>query len=244
MEDPLAQTRAMNTPDRCKCFAKLIVIWLPACASTVSAPLTAGCNGDADEPQTPAICVRVINAARVDENTLSIALDRARLIFRDAGVRAAWVRCPARSIPAVNPAECSMIHVSTLILRITSQPATGSVSRNALGFAVTSQGGSVYATVFRDRVLALAQSGRYSEAVLLGHAKAHELGHLLLNSSTHARYGLMAAHWRDIELDRAAVGLLQFSPAEAVCIRTEALRRSHQGSLALTANRIAQCELR
>ena len=102
----------------------------------------------------------------------------------------------------------------------------------------------MYATVFRDRVLALAQSGRYPEAVLLGHAIAHELGHLLLNSSTHARYGLMAARWRDTELDRAAVGLLQFSQAEASCIRAEVLRRSNQGSAALAANHIAQRELR
>jgi len=228
MEDPLAQTRAMNTPNRCKCFAKLLVIWLPACASTVSAQATAGCNGGTVEPQRPAICVRVINTAQVDENTLSIALDRAGLIFRDAGVRVAWLRCSASSIQTVNPAECSMTNICTLILRITSQPAAGSVSRNAFGFAVTSQGGSVYATVFRDRVLALAQSGRYSEAVLLGHAIAHELGHLLLNSSTHARYGLMAARWRDTELDRAAVGLLTFSPAEASCIRAEVLRRGNQ----------------
>jgi hypothetical protein len=244
MKDPLAQTRAMNTPNCFKCLAKLLVIWLPACASTVRAEVTAGCNGDTDEQQKPAICVRVTNMAGVDDNTLSIALNRARLIFRDAGVRAAWLRCPARSIQTANLAECSTINVSTLILRITSQPATGSVSRNALGFAVTTQGGSVYATVFRDRVLALAQSGRYPEAVLLGHAIAHELGHLLLNSPTHARYGLMAARWRDTELDRATVGLLQFSPAEASSIRAEALRRSNQGSVASATNHIAQRELR
>jgi len=234
----------MNTPNRCKCLAKLLVIWLPACASTLSAQATAGCNGAADEPQAPVICVRVINTAQVDENTLSIALDRAGLIFRDADVRAAWLRCPARSSQTANLAECSTINVSTLILRITCQPATGSVSRNALGFAVTAQGGSVYATVFRDWVSALAQSGRYPEAVLLGHAIAHELGHLLLNSSTHARYGLMAARWRDAELDRAAVGLLLFSPAEASCIRAEVLRRSNQGSVAPATNYVAQRKLR
>ena len=102
----------------------------------------------------------------------------------------------------------------------------------------------MYATVFHNRVLTLTQSGRYSDAVLLGHAIAHELGHLLLNSSTHARYGLMAARWRDAELDRAAVGLLLFSPAEASFIRAEVLRRSNQGSAALVTNHIAQRELR
>ena len=40
----------------------------------------------------------------------------------------------------------------------------------------------VLATVFRDRVLALAtKSQRCAEAMLLGHAIAHELGHLLLS---------------------------------------------------------------
>ena len=209
----------------------------------MSARVTADCDNTV-KPQMPAICVLVIDMAGVGENTLSIALDRAGLIFQDAGVRAGWLRCPARSRHTLNRAECSKIDVNTLILRITCQPASGSVSRTALGYAVTAQGRSVYATVFRDRVLALAQSGRHAEAVILGHAIAHELGHLLLNTSTHARYGLMAARWREVELDRAAVGLLQFAPAEAVGIRAEVLRRSHQNTVPRLANRAAQCEIR
>ena len=69
--------------------------------------------------------------------------------------------------------------------------------------------------MFRDRVLALtARGGQCSEAVLLGHAIAHELGHLLLGTSAHARYRLMAGRWRNTDLDRASVGLLLFSPAK------------------------------
>jgi hypothetical protein len=55
--------------------------------------------------------------------------------------------------------------------------------------------------------------------MLMGHAIAHELGHLLLGTSAHARYGLMAGRWRSNELDRAEVGSLQFSPAEAACLQ-------------------------
>jgi hypothetical protein len=222
----------MNSPNWCKCLAKLLVIWLPACASTVSAQLTDGCNGDADEQHTPGIRVWVFNAARVDEPTLSVALDRAGLIFRDAGIRLSWLRCSTGSKSSVNSARCRSDDAAVLILRIVPRSPNEFVSRNALGFAVTIHGNSTYATVFRDRVLALAQSGRYSEALLLGHAIAHEVGHLLLNTSAHARSGLMAARWRDTELDRAAFGLLLFSPAEASCMRAEVLRRSNQGSVA------------
>jgi hypothetical protein len=115
----------------------------------------------------------------------------------------------------------------TLALRIIREPASGFVSRNALGFAVAVQGDSVYATVFRNPLLAMSSGGRWSEAVLLGHAIAHELGHLLLGTSEHLRYGLMAGHWRDTDLDRASFGLLLFSPAEAARMRAEALRRAN-----------------
>jgi hypothetical protein len=103
----------------------------------------------------------------VDENTLSAALDRAGLIFQDAGVKLTWLQCSTGSAQMVN-------FPVTLALRIIREPASGFVSRNALGFAVAAQGGAVYAAVFRNPLLAMSSGGRCSEAVLLGHAIAHD----------------------------------------------------------------------
>jgi len=216
----------MNTPYRARCLTAFLAVWLLACAPAAGAPMTPGGDDYFTGPQTPTIRVLVFDRARVGEDALTIALKKAGLIFRDAGVRLTWVRCPASSIGPVNSLECRSDGARVLIVRIMRRPMGAFVSRNALGFAVTTQGGSVYATVFRDRVLEIiALGGPCSEAVLLGHAIAHELGHLLLDSSVHARSGLMAGRWSRTDLDRAAVGLLNFSPMEATRMRTEALRR-------------------
>ncbi len=177
----------------------------------------------------PEVRVWVINAARVDETTLSGALKRVAVIFRDAAIRLTWLECPA---------GCRAGEPSVLVLRIVGHPASDSVGPNALGFAVVNQGDSTYAAVFRDRVLAMAgRGGPCSEAELLGHALAHELGHLLLGTAAHSRYGLMAGRWRAPDLDRASVGNLLFSPAEAALMRAEAVRRWDNTRLASGANR-------
>jgi hypothetical protein len=196
----------------------------------LSGALWAGmaCTGVCGEGASPEVRVWVINAAGVDEMTVSVALKRVALIFRDAGIRLAWLECSA---------GCRVDEPSMLVLRIVAHPASGSVSPNALGFAVAQQGDSTYASVFRDRVLALVgHGGPCSEAELLGHAMAHELGHLLLGTSAHSSYGLMAGRWRATDLDRASVGFLLFSPAEAALMRAEAVRRGDKSRLAPVTN--------
>lgn len=163
----------------------------------------------------------------MDENTLSGALDRAELIFRDAGIRLIWLGCQPGSPRMVACPESGSDGAGTLIVRIIPRAVTGFVSRSALGVAFPTQRDTVYATVFRDRLLAIAFDGRYSEAVLLGLTIAHELGHLLLGTPTHSRYGVMAGRWRDYDLDRAAVGMLLFSRGEAAQMRAQALHRGN-----------------
>jgi hypothetical protein len=44
---------------------------------------------------------------------------------------------------------------------------------------------------------------------------------MLLRTSHHASKGIMMAKWRPVELQRAAQGLLGFTPEQAEYIRTE-----------------------
>ena len=53
----------------------------------------------------------------------------------------------------------------------------------------------VLATIYFDRVMWLAHEAGTDSRVLLGRAIAHELGHLLLATTTHGPVGLMRAHW-------------------------------------------------
>ncbi len=76
---------------------------------------------------------------------------------------------------------------------------------------------------WRHMVIGIASPRKWSESMLLGFAMAHELGHLPQGSPAHAQDGLMVAKWNATDLDHAASGLLQFSPAEAAWMRAEAI---------------------
>ena len=55
--------------------------------------------------------------------------------------------------------------------------------------------GGVLATVNVNCVASFARAARIDVAVLLGRVAAHELGHLMMRTSAHARRGLMRPNW-------------------------------------------------
>jgi hypothetical protein len=214
---------------RARSLLGVLTILLPACA------LGGGDRYSVDRT-TPAMRILVISNSRVDDKTLSSALRKAEVIFHDAGVRVTWIRCPGDAQP-VYPPECRSDDVRTLFLRIVRQPPRGYLGRDAMGVALTAGQESTYATVFHDRVLAMVPRSKPGlEGMILGHVIAHELGHLLLGTTAHASFGLMAAALSSAQLERAPCGLLEFSPAEAATIRAEVLRRSNERRLASVAN--------
>src|SRR5688572_13687397 len=60
---------------------------------------------------------------------------------------------------------------------------------------VVRRAGGVLATVYVNCVAWLATAARTDVAVLLGRVAAHELGHLVMRTSAHARRGLMRPNW-------------------------------------------------
>lgn len=81
------------------------------------------------------------------------------------------------------------------------------------------------ANIFYERVEALAASGNAARAIVLGHALAHEIGHLLLGTNDHSLKGLMRGEWLREELRHAAQGNLSFTSEEGEKIRAQ-LQRS------------------
>ncbi len=85
-----------------------------------------------------------------------------------------------------------------------------------MGISFLSEGGyGCYADVFYGPMLKLQLETSTRVALILGHAMAHELGHLLLGTNSHSRDGLMAARWNRDDLARAARGDLLFGPEES-----------------------------
>ena len=85
-----------------------------------------------------------------------------------------------------------------------------------------------FANVFYNRVEQRTEVERISLEQVLGHAMAHELGHLLLGSNSHSSTGIMSGKWRADELKRAAKGDLLFTAQQARIIHDHALAKINQ----------------
>jgi len=69
--------------------------------------------------------------------------------------------------------------------------------------------------IFYDRVVAWTP---LPSAQLLGHVIAHEVGHMLLGTLSHAPSGLMEPHWSKVALRELEVRPLAFTPGDAAMI--------------------------
>jgi hypothetical protein len=151
----------------------------------------------------------------VPADTLTTARATAVRILKGAGISVRWADCPCAR-PA-GPVEL-MIRVS---------PATAESDKASLGFSyvdVDRKAGTL-ATVFADRVHALAAAARADDGTLLGRAMAHEIGHLLLGTHDHADHGLMRRTWTSIELAKNRPIDWEFSRSDGASLRQALARR-------------------
>ena len=77
------------------------------------------------------------------------------------------------------------------------------------------------ANVFMNRVTEQAAVGELSASRMLGHAIAHEIGHLLLGHNSHSPGGIMVAPWSKQDLWRMSKGDLLFTHQEIARIQAE-----------------------
>ena len=164
------------------------------------------------------VVVRVYDANGVMAGTNQAALDQARKTLQAASVDVAWRMCRTSSCDGpMAPGE--------LAIRIVRSPLperhTGNVS---LGDAMVNRqsGVGVLATIYFDRVMWLAHEAGTDSRVLLGNAIAHELGHLLLATTSHGPAGIMRALWSKDEVRRGWSQDWSFVPTELAAIRRRA----------------------
>jgi len=170
------------------------------------------------------VTVRLFDAYGVPPATLHQATAVTAATLERAGVRPIWVNCVA--LP--RPPRCSApVQPDELMVRFrhaSREPTEALVLGLAMIDSETHQG--TVATVYPDRVGALSQAANTSPATLLGRTMAHEIGHLLLGRSDHAKRGIMRARWTAIELRFDARRDWAFSESEAATMRAQATQRT------------------
>ena len=164
------------------------------------------------------VAVRVYN--QVDGLTADeqrVVLDVARDVFNTASVGVDWTLC--------DPGMCLTPPGDALCVRMVTSPkgdATSPVLGHALIDSRTHSG--VLATVFIDRTRRLASELGIDYRVVLGRAMAHEIGHLLLGTSTHGA-GLMRELWLHDELVGTRRQDWVLDPLDVAVIRDRLARR-------------------
>jgi hypothetical protein len=188
-----------------------VALLVPLCVLT-----TAGVARAAEIPANP-VTVRVYETVRLDPSVKIAALNLARTTLAAATVDVSWKPCA----PGAGVAPCDRPPAGELVLRIVRSTVEYDGGSLPLGDALveTASGEAILATVYLDRVVRVAKAARMDMRVLLGYAIAHELGHLLLASSTHSTRGLMRPIWRDHELRSARSVDWTFTNQEVGTIR-------------------------
>jgi hypothetical protein len=186
-----------------------------------TASVSASLHEDAvviDPPYTPPlprpVNVRVYRSPEVSFDVLRAALNVAASTFAAASVNVVWKVCgPGECQTPPSPAE--------RLVRLVRSPKGMSHDTRCLGDALidSQKGTGVLATVYVDRVIDLVRRLDIDHPTLLGRTIAHEIGHLLLATNSHAKSGLMRELWSPEELVASKSGDWSLRPLEAAAIR-------------------------
>jgi|RhiMetdeSRZDD1v2_1073273.scaffolds.fasta_scaffold295543_2 hypothetical protein len=154
----------------------------------------------------------------IDLPTRNIARAQVVRILRSAGVELRWVDAAGSDDPNVtSPTYLTVV--------IAAQSPTSRTTWDVMGFALRT-GSRPRAYVFYDLVRSFVRKFKPSDpressvGVILGHAIAHELGHLLIPGEAHGA-GIMRGNWSFREWSEAVEGALLFHPDDVKAIQEQ-----------------------
>jgi hypothetical protein len=148
------------------------------------------------------------------------AVDDLRRIFRQSGVDLQWEAGALDADEAslfLYPGAVRKGHEQEVMCRarrdiaLKINLAPRGLALETLGMAQPMAHAGLNARIFDDRVREAARRRNLPHAVVLAHAIAHEIGHVLLRSESHDPHGLMANSWSDYEYRWMARGLIFFT---------------------------------
>jgi hypothetical protein len=174
------------------------------------------------------IVIRIFNNVEVPPADLAAAREYAQVILQEAGLNVVWADCwvGKRQTPDA-PARCQQSVGGDIVLRLQKTNGSDGARFVSMGFSLVGIEGAApfLATVYVDRATSVARGAGIDARRVLGLAIAHEIGHVLLNSNSHASSGLMRADWSRHELRRKDFAAWTFADTDAARLRSAALER-------------------
>jgi hypothetical protein len=170
------------------------------------------------------ITIRVMDYVNLSTDTRDELVANARRILRDAGLDAEFVECRLGQTDTGTAVCQTSLGPADFILRIVD--ARRNPNGKELGYSAATQQGGAYITVFVNPDQKRARIESLSDAALLGHATAHELGHLLLGPDSHSDSGIMRPFWRRCDEEWMAKRALLFHPRQAEQMRASLSARA------------------
>ena len=215
----------MNRPFRTRIGGLVMVVGLTGLARPAAA----------DPIPTLPIVLQVAGHGNVPLHIVALAKAEVTRIYRDAGVNVVWINAASSGSRSLLPQSSGTsdpgFALVVLPREMTDQMTvtTEAVATEALGVAIgTREHRGRMAYVFYSRVERIARTrlnmSRQVERddiynlIVLAHAMAHEIGHLLLPYG-HSSTGLMRADWNAKDLRLALDGRLKFTSEQAELIR-------------------------
>jgi hypothetical protein len=163
------------------------------------------------------ITVLVNDSAGVPADVLKQAEQEAGKIFRPAGVEIAWLNCGEESV--IEGGMCREVPgANRFVLHIVPNGKTSTDLVFGVAF-LGEDGRGKYCNVFFDRIREAHRDLGTSTSQLLGTVAAHELGHLLLGSHAHSRWGIMEPVWKGEALRQAGMGVFLFTAEQGKAMR-------------------------
>jgi hypothetical protein len=208
-----------------RCLLMTMCVLKVAGAAPIEAPLT----------------IFIYDRAHVGSKTLIQAEVLASEIFERAGVETQWTTQSVsdhaallNDFSAATDKVCAE-SLGSATLRAEILPfAPRGFSPQALGYALPCAKSGMQVTIYADRVETVSRTTLAAFYRVLGHALAHEVGHVLLRSCAHDNSGLMKGVWAKSDWQRAAVSRLPFTQGQARVMRQQLQRieAHHMATLA------------
>ena len=197
----------------------LKTFWLTLSLALAVAPINAGERAKTAKGGGLAVKVSMFNDAQISDGKVATAESVAARLFGRAGIRIDGLNCGHTTETGEERASCSKAAFPEHF-EVRLRQKSLNLHESTLGLSFLGDDGiGCHADVFYAGVEPIEQEAGLSAEAILGLVIAHELGHLLLGTNSHAARGIMRANWKKQDLSLAGKGMLGFTEDQAQKMR-------------------------